>query len=189
MKKIIFASFIIICVIQLAVPAKMAWDKESVMRNGRDYKFRTAPIDPSDPFRGKYITLDFDANRYEIQTDSTWRSGKDVYVYIGTDEKGFAKIINLSILEPAFLYGADHNFDYVKGKIRSAFDNKVSIEYSFNRFYMDENKAADAEIKYREISRDSSQVAYALVAVKNGEAALKDVKINDISIAEIAGQK
>jgi uncharacterized membrane-anchored protein len=187
MKKILFVIFIVVCIIQLAVPAKMAWDKEKVIRAGLEFKFRTAPVDPYDPFRGKYITLAFDANHYEIQTDSTWKPGDEVYVYLGTDEKGFAKIEDLSKIEPGYIENL--GLPYVKAIIRYAYDNKVTIDYSFNRFYMDENKAADAETKYREVARDTNQVAYALVSVKNGEAALKDVMINNVSISEIVGRR
>ena len=53
--------FIPIGLAQLAVPGWMIYKHESVMREGAVYKFRTAPIDPRDPFRGEYVVLDFAA--------------------------------------------------------------------------------------------------------------------------------
>jgi len=188
MKKILFVVFIVACLIQLAVPAKMIMDKETVMSEGHEYKFRTAPVDPYDPFRGKYITLSFDANRYTgAGKDSNYFAGDEVYVLLGTDSAGFALIAGISKHEPD---GENINVDYVKAKVRYAYRSEVTIEYPFQRFYMDENKAASAESGYREANRrNSAQEVYALVFVKQGEAALKDVMVDGVSIQIIAGKQ
>jgi len=167
-------------VIQLAVPAKLILDKEHVLTMGTPYKFRTAPIDPSDPFRGKYITLSFDANEFEIPNDSSWKSDDVVYVHLGTDAEGFARITDITKQPPA-----DGNIDYVQAKIRYVYDYKVTIEYSFNKYFMEESKAQDAENMYRSTNRDETQVVYALVNVKDGEAVLQDVMINEVSIKDL----
>jgi hypothetical protein len=56
---------------------------------------------------------------------------------------------------------------------------------------MEESKAYDAELAYRESVIDTTQIAYGLVAVKDGDAVLKDVMIDGVSIGEIvkAGRK
>ena len=61
--------------------------------------------------------------------------------------------------------------------------SKLLIEFPFDRFYMEESKAYDAELTYNRTLPDTSQVAYALVNIKNGESVLKDVMINGISIS------
>lgn len=180
MKRPLFILFIVVAIIQLAVPAKMILDKENILSLGVPYKFRTAPIDPYDPFRGKYITLNFDATQFDVAGDTAWRANDVVYVHLGNDSAGFAKIKDLTRQPPA-----DDNIDYVKARIQYAYDNKVTIEYNFTRFYMEESKAPEAEVSYRSAQWDTAQVVYALVNVRKGEAALKDVKINDISIADL----
>ena len=186
MKKPVFILFIIVALVQLAVPAKMILDKENILSLGTPYKFRTAPIDPTDPFRGKYITLNFEANEFEVQNDSLWKTDDVVYVHLGNDKDGFAKIKDITRQPPA-----DDNVDYVKARIRYVYDDKVTIEYSFTHFYMEENKAYGAEDIYRSTQLDTAQKVYALVNVRKGEAALKDVMINDVSIADVVeeGQK
>ena len=52
--------------VHLYVPAKMIFNKEAVLAQGKDYRFKTAPIDPYDPFRGKYIDLYYEANAFHI---------------------------------------------------------------------------------------------------------------------------
>lgn len=184
MKRPVFIFFVIIALLQLAVPAKMILDKENILSLGAPYKFRTAPIDPSDPFRGKYITLSFDANEFEVPNDTSWRTNDVVYVHLGKDKEGFAKIKDITRQPPA-----DGNVDYVKARIRYAYDDKVTIEYSFNHYYMEETKAYDAEVAYRDSRLDTAQVVYALVNVRKGEAVLKDVMINDTSISDFVEEQ
>ena len=63
-KKTQIVLFVLVALAQLYVPAKMIWDQEDVLKNGSEYKFKTDPVDPNDPFRGKYITLSFDNNTF-----------------------------------------------------------------------------------------------------------------------------
>ncbi len=184
MKRPVFIFFIIIALLQLAVPAKLILDKENILTMGVPYKFRTAPVDPYDPFRGKYITLSFDANQFEVPNDSSWQTNDIVYVHLGKDSAGYAKIKDITKQPPA-----DGNIDYVKARIQYAYDNMVTIDYTFNRFYMEESKAADAETTYRAMQWDTAQHVYALVNVKNGDAVIKDVMINDKSIADLVEEQ
>ena len=55
---------------------------------------------------------------------------------------------------------------------------------------MEETKAYDAEVAVRNNQRDSIQNnTYALVYIKNGEAVLNDVIINDMSIKDYVEKK
>ena len=50
---------------------------------------------------------------------------------------------------------------------------------------MEESKAYEAEQIYIENQIDSSKKTYALVSIKNGDAVLKDVLIDGVSIREV----
>jgi uncharacterized membrane-anchored protein len=181
-KKISVAAFILIALVQLYIPAKMIIDKEAIIETGTEYKFRTAPVDPSDPFRGKYILLRFDANTIEIPKEADWDSGDIIYVYPATDNEGFAQIKAVSKEKLA------GNKEFIKARVASVFEDSVSrltIDYPFERYYMEESKAYDAELIYRQTLQDSNRVTYALVSIKDGDAVLKDVLIDGISIREI----
>ncbi len=180
--RILLIAFILVALVQLYVPAKMILDKEGVLRSGTEYKFRTAPIDPSDPFRGKYITLDHDGTIVSVQDEQDWVEGEEVYVSLSTGEDGFASIGSISKGKPS----GDRDFVRATvGYVSSDSSNRVTIEYPFDRYYMEESKAYDAELVYRESQGDTTQVTYALVSVKEGEAVLKEVYINGIPIREI----
>ena len=176
----IFIIFIIVALAQLFIPAKMILGQEDILDTGTAYKFRTQPVDPSDPFRGKYITLRYDMNS-DKTNDSLWDRKQDVYVYIKKDSLGFAELYQIS-KEPL-----DIENDYVIAEVNwyNKTTNKLTFNLPFNRFYMEETKAKPAEDSYRKAQRDSlPNNIYGLVYIKDGEAVLKDVIINEMSIAK-----
>ncbi len=63
------------------------------------------------------------------------------------------------------------------------------INYPFTRYYMEESKAKAAELAHRRSLRNDQEVTYALVNIKNGDAVLKDVMINGVSVKELAGEE
>lgn len=183
-KQVLFF-FILVALAQLYVPAKMIFDREDVLETGTEYKFKTAPIDPSDPFRGKYITLNYVNNSINVKDDGSWVDGETVYVTFFADDNGFADIDNISKEKPS------NTQNFLKTKSRLIYPNemdpyvKLVIDYPFDRFYMGEFKANDAEKAYSRSLQDTTRVTYALVVIKNGDAVLKDVLIDGISIEEI----
>jgi len=181
-KSIILTLFVLVALAQLFVPYKMIWDREVILKEGVEIKLKTAPIDPNDPFRGKYIVLDYEENT--IQTDSVekWISGEDIYVFYTADADGFVKIKSVS---------RDMNPEekiYVKAKVGNRIWNdttSIRIDYDFDRFYMEESKAKGAEEAHQKAQIDSTKTTYALVSVKDGNAVVKDVFIDDVSVREL----
>lgn len=175
----LFIIFVIVALVQLSIPAKMIYEQEDVLNTGTLYKFKTQPIDPADPFRGKYIRLNFEASRYQTK-DTTWVGGETIYVSLTTDESGYAKISDVTRSQPM-------RGDYVLAKVDwyMQWQNTLRIDYDIERFYMKETKAKAAEIAHVEAQRDSiDYTTYATIYVKNGEAVLDNVFINDIPIAD-----
>lgn len=181
-KNILLIAFVIVAIIQLAIPGKMIWDKEKILITGKEFKFETAPIDPTDPFRGKYIVLDYKASRIHIDSANTWTEGDNIYVILTNDSKGFAMVDYVSKEKPT------NYSDFVKAKVHfvSGLDFKtLTVAYPFDRFYMEESKAYEAEQAYIKNQVDPSKTTYAVVSIKNGEAVLMDVMIDGVSIEEI----
>lgn len=179
--KYLIIAFAITAVLQVFAPLKMIYDSEATERHGAEYKFRTAPIDPSDPFRGKYITLSFDLDITSVPTkDTTWLRNEPIYASLTKDSLGFAKIANVSREKPK------DNADYIATTVGYYYGQDLHINLPFDRFYMEEGKAYDAEVAYRNFNRDSitTKPTYALVAVKDGNAVLKNVIIDDMPIKD-----
>src|SRR5690606_16886711 len=101
--------FIVVAVAQLAVPAQMIIGQEYIIKNGTAYKFKTQPVDPADPFKGKYIYLNYEINSFTT-TDSDWDSQQDIYISITNDSLGFVALKNVSKTKPK-------QGDFVKAKV------------------------------------------------------------------------
>jgi uncharacterized membrane-anchored protein len=181
-KKIIFLVFCLAVTAQLYVPSKMIFDRNDVLVSGKPFKFKVAPVDPSDPVRGKYITLNYETTTVPVPVGSEWPYFSPVYLELTQDSNGFASVIAAHHEVPTNESGS-----YVKAKTLyyNSTDNTISIAYPFDRYYMEESKAQGAEDLYRASVPDSTQVTYALVYVKDGEAVLKDVMINDVPIKNL----
>lgn len=177
-KALILIGFVLVAFVQAYVPAKMIMDREEILASGTEFKFEAAPVDPNDPFRGKYIILNFRDNRISVKEDTLWESGEAVYLILESDPAGFVKINRFSREEP------DGDQDYLEVRVNyyHSGDRELFIDYPFDRYYLEESKAPRAEQVYAESLQDSSQLTYALVSIRAGEAVLKDVMINDISI-------
>ena len=182
-KKYIWPIFAIMILAQLYVPAKMIWDSESTIKNGAAYKFKTQPVDPYDPFRGKYIDLRYEVEREKYDLDGL-ENEELQYIYkayaeIKTKSDGFAEISNLTT-DNQSLSG-----DYIEVKIRSRQKDKVTINLPYNRYYMEESIAKPSENYVRGIRRDSSINVYGIINIKDGNGVLTQVMINGRPIADV----
>jgi len=173
--------FIVVVLMQLFIPAQMILNQESILKTGKAYKFKTQPVDPSDPFKGKYINLNYDINSFKTN-DSLWEQNEPIYVYLETDSLGYAKIDDVS---KDVLFENKNDYVRVKTGYYDNYSKNLIIQFPFNKYYMEETKAYDAEVAVRNRQRDSMpNNTFALVYVKDGEAVLSDVIIDDISIKD-----
>ncbi len=183
-KFILIPAFLLMVIAQWLLPANMIFKKEKIIQSGKEFLFRSAPVDPNDPLMGKYIDLSFDITEYEVpQQDTNWFGGDDVYVMLDKDSVGLARIASISHEVPA------QTEDYIKALVSYIYEDsikKVIIAYPFNRFYMEESIATHAEGAYRESARDTAQTTVAVISVRKGEAVIKNVLINGVPIKEVA---
>jgi uncharacterized membrane-anchored protein len=170
-------------VIQIVIPAQMIFNQENILKTGTAYKFKTQPVDPSDPFKGKYIRLNYDINQTKTK-DTVWQRGDVAYVSIANDSLGFAKATKASKEAPKTgIYIETKVNWYAKGT------SVLHFTLPYNEYYMEESKAKPAEDVYRIAQRDSlPNNTYALIYVKDGDAVLDNVFINDIPIADYVEQ-
>ncbi|MFK7747799.1 MAG: GDYXXLXY domain-containing protein [Kordia sp.] len=180
MKKLyIYLLFGLMVLAQIVASAQIVYKYESIISPENAYKFKTAPIDPNDPFRGKFITLRFEINEFNTN-DENWEYGDKAYAYFSSDENGFAILETLSKTKLT-----NSELAYVEVKTTSHYNGVIHFSLPFNRYYMEETKANDAETLYRKRNRRGERKnAYALVYLKNGTHTLTDVIIDGVSIKD-----
>lgn len=181
--KKLFTALIILALLQILVPAKMIYDHEKIYQKGKDFKFQIAPIDPNNPFLGKYLVLNFRETRFKLENPKDWYNIREFYVTYITDKNGYAKIENISGSEP------EDNSDYIIINTFYFSDNEIVFNYPFNKFFVDEYKAPQIEEAYNKAVSDSTLKNYALVSILDGRAVLIDVIVNNISVKNIKIKK
>ena len=157
--KLILAFFALAVVAQLWVPASMIMSSEKTLEKGRAFKFRTAPVDPYDAFRGKYVALDFSVERSPavIKYLAGMANGEKVYALITEDDSGFAMVSAVRKNRPEQGY-------YVRAEARSWFGGTPRLQFPFSKFFLEEGQAEIAERLYRQQNRTGKQDSYATVS-------------------------
>jgi len=171
--------FIIMAAAQLYFPLQLIWSSEQAIKEGTVYKFKTVPVDPFDPFRGKYIRLRFDVEREKFNFGSSVSRNREIYALLDKDAEGYASVSEVRLEKP------DDDIDYVKVTGRSVGNNQINIDLPFDRFYMEESLALPAEQYVRSRQRDSTEVVYGLVHVLDDQAVLSNIMVNDEPIADV----
>ena len=180
-RKTVAILFAVLCLAQWIVPGKMIWDKEKIMENGREYQFLVRPVDPNDPMRGKYVVLSFDPRTFIVDGPGM-KVGDLVYITLYEDSDGISYPSELKTERP------DAYVDFFEAKISGVNGAEVEIACPFDRFYMEESKAPQAETIFRQSFSDLSQQTVAIVHILEGEAVLKDVQIGGVSLTQLAGE-
>jgi hypothetical protein len=109
-----------------------------------------------------------------------WPIDDEIFVQVGADSSGFAYVHSPSHEVPG--NGSDFIRVRIDGNTSGGGKSTIRIELPFERFYMDETKAEDAESAHRNAMRDTGHVTYAVVHVKDGESVIRDVMIDEVSI-------
>ena len=174
--------FAVAVILQLAVPAAMIAKRERVLRDGRAFKFRTAPVDPADAFRGRYVALNLEQNRMAVPLGSDYARGQKVYAVLMEDDAGFATITDLRPERP-------DTGPYLATRIRYVYNTNAFLDLPFDRFYMEEDAAPAAEKAYWEHSRRTNTAAYIQVRIQNGFGVTENLFINDTPIRDFLAQQ
>jgi uncharacterized membrane-anchored protein len=180
--KLLSKLLLMLFVIQFLVLVFCVAKYEFILHYGKEIRLKTAPIDPIDVFRGRYVTLDYDIGRYSCSKEFANKlKGKECFVLLKEGADGIYTISSIKLKEPS-------SGVFLKLAIRYSYA-QIRFDIPFNRFYMQEDKATTAEELYRKAnsrSKKGKSVCYASVVVYNGDALIKDLYINGIAITKLA---
>ncbi len=178
---------------QLTVPVSMIRSRELVLKNGECFRFKTRPIDPADPFQGRYVRLGFESDHIlcEKQESENLDHKQKIYATVETDSEGFAYFSGWSLSPPetgTYLETRYRNIYSARNPETEKWETKgIRIEIPFDRFYMDETKAPRAERIARDATRTTN--CWAEVRILEGKAVIEDVFAEGQSLRELAAKK
>jgi uncharacterized membrane-anchored protein len=147
-----------------------------VVKYGRSFTFKTAPVDPYDAFRGRYVALRVEAQKAAIPEGMALFPGQKVYVRLDADDKGFGRITGVYLRRPRVSA-------YTAARVAFLGKHEVAVHLPIERYYMEENAAKRAEKVYRQAH--AREDAYALVKVKDGTLLVVGLYIGDRKIEDI----
>jgi hypothetical protein len=117
--------FLYLALVQLAVPASMIARRELTLHYGQQYRFQTAPVDPSDPFRGRYVALALQATTAPTPPGIQLTPGQQVYAILAEDAAGFDTTASLSLTPPG-------GNTYFQTAVTSVRDDRVHLDIPFD---------------------------------------------------------
>ncbi|HRH68557.1 MAG TPA: GDYXXLXY domain-containing protein [Flavobacteriales bacterium] len=177
--------FVAAGVIQLGVLAWMIVGHERVLQEGAVYRFRTAPIDPRDPFRGEYVVLNFEVERGRwpmYGNANTVAPSMHAFGLLGTDSAGFARIVSFAEERP-------EAGDFIPVEYLSwTPDTLFGVALPFDRYYLEEGDGPKTEQlmapQWNGEALQQPLPSYAVVRIHQGEAVIEDLMVGDRSIHE-----
>lgn len=146
------------------------------LAEGTVWRLRTAPVDPLDPFRGRYVALEFpDA---EVLYPPPWldEPGAVVWVRLVEDGEGFAQF-DIEQMPP-------EDAPYLRAELAWRTEDRASLRLPFDRYYLPEGLAPRAEEAYRQRAATGG-TSWVTVRVKDGRAVLEDLYIDGVPVREL----
>jgi hypothetical protein len=188
-----FLCFGAACIAQWAVPFASIRMHEEVIERGALVRLAVTAPDPYDPLRGRYLRLR--PLEVEVELDpavASPDSGQKVWAQLERGSDGLHHLGKITKQKP------DHG-DYVPlttlgvphakigpgGVVHPATDaSKVRVEWPFDRFFVSEKIAPEADVWLRENSREEKTVV-AELRVLNGESVLTNLEFDGLSFREV----
>ena len=177
-RRLLLTAFALVCAAQLAVPAQMIRTQQQLLAEGSLHRFRTAPVDPADPFRGRYVALRFDAEC--VPADSLPHSvdtRRRLYARLQRGDDGYTVLASLHEQPPAGEYLLVRPAGWGCG------EREQRVLLPFDRYYMDEALAPQAELAYLALNRRGEAGVlpantYVTVRVLGDDAALEELYLD-----------
>jgi len=170
-RQLVIGGLALMAVVHVGVPLSMIQRREQALRKGDRFLFKTEPVDPYDAFRGRYVALRV-ADRVPVKKIREFARGQKVYVLVETGADGFSSFSGIATEPP-------DDVPYMTTRIRYAHygGTNVQVHVPFDRYYMNERLAPEAERLYREHSRPGKHDAHIAVRVRHGFAVLEELHV------------
>ena len=174
-RQVVLVLFVALAVIQLAVSASVVVQRERSLRQGEVYRFRCGPVDPVDALRGRYVALAFEQN--EVRTVESFRPGQKAFAGLEVGADGFARLSGLTSERPK-------DRPYMRVTVQRSGEERAWVRLPFDRYYMEESAAPEAERAYRDRSDLDSADAWVNVRVRAGHAVLEELYLGGLPVRE-----
>ncbi|HPN85139.1 MAG TPA: GDYXXLXY domain-containing protein, partial [Victivallales bacterium] len=134
-------------VVQISVLAYMAGYREFIILKGKTVFLRTMPVDPSDPFRGDYVSLEYEISvigKKDLKSGFPANKGEVFYTVLKEEENGLFSLEYCSKEKPSqgelFIKGR-YEYDW---NFRGQSEN-FRLKYGIEKYFVQEDKGIEIE--------------------------------------------
>lgn len=190
-QKIALIVFALLFIAQLWVPARLIFHSRAAAAQGVSFKFKCAPYDPRDLFRGHYLRLNLaelpeftlpQSRIREFKANGASHGEYVGYFTFARDGDGFAQIKSLDVHPPT---QGDPFLELPFRVMSKSGDGNTAVKLTlpFDRFYVNETDAPALETHMREAMRpgNNPNENYLIVAIADGKYVVQDLYISGVS--------
>ncbi|MBL9133300.1 MAG: GDYXXLXY domain-containing protein [Verrucomicrobiaceae bacterium] len=181
MKSPVLLLFIVACLAQWAAPLSQIWTHEQSLTEGILIRLKCRAPDPYDPLRGRFLAVVPDQDEAPLTAGEKVEDGQRVYAVIMPGAEGLADVVGVSVKRP-------EGGIYVRVTARYVSETKVHFDWPFERFYINERLAPEADKWLAENLRSEDGVI-AEVRVLDGRAVLADLTLKGRPFREILQER
>ena len=160
----------------------------------QEFRFRTGALDPYDSFRGRYVTLNPMPNTVKAGKEESHRRPRDLrYAVLTQGKDGFAEVSRLTEEPPTGvpfvrIRNVFRRYEW-HGNQRSD-DAQYRFSFPFDRFYLNEKLAPEAEALVMEtLRKNPNDCVLSVLIYPDGSYAVKDLLIRGESLRVLLRQK
>lgn len=181
-KKLILIAFLVLAFIQIYIPARTVFEKETIITEGKEFKFKVAPIALNELIRKQYTSLFFLERSFLFNSTENWTNNQVVYVTMTEDSLGFAKVHEVLKEAPV------GNPYYIKTVVIVNQQNNIkpSIVFPFNEYHIERSMLPKAKKVNAGANQSTNKPAYAVVIINKGDGFLKDVFVDGKNLKNLA---
>ena len=181
MKTLSFIIFALAALAQWALPLAQIWTHEQTLTHGTLIKLKCAAPDPYDPLRGRFLAVRPEQSKVTVPDDVKIHQGAQVYVTLTPGADGLSTITGLSTTQPA-------TGVWLRVRARWVYDKEATLQWPFDRFYINEKLAPEADNWFAENIRGTKGII-AEVRVLEGRAVLADLSLDGKPFREILKER
>ncbi len=166
---------------QWAIPLAQIWTQEQTLAKGTLIKLNCAAPDPYDPLRGRFLAVRPTQFQVALHGDINLPMGAFFYGALSTGADGLATVTSVSLTPPG-------SGDYIRLKSTYSYNDGLSFQWPFNRYYLNEKLAPGADRWFAETARGDKRTI-AEVRVLNGRAVLAGLSLDGKPIHELLKER